>query len=170
MPQESINLRGIPLAWYIFFCQKIYTKERSRYTMKFLKIVEEIQNKKENIDYLILVHCGVFFYAIGKDAVFLTEHFGLNNICITKNVCKCAISVVKIDKFIHKLICKNISVAIYDYYPQKQGRKKQYELLKRIVLSPVSENRKCLDCEKCSWNFKQKNNSIEEKILTIKNL
>ena len=138
--------------------------------MKFLKIVEEIQNKKENIDYLILVHCGVLFYAIGKDAVFLTEHFGLNNICITKNVCKCAISVVKIDKFIHKLICKNISVAIYDYYPQKQGRKKQYELLKRIVLSPVSENRKCLDCEKCSWNFKQKNNSIEEKILTIKNL
>lgn len=170
MPQESINLRGIPLAWYIFFCQKIYTKERSRYTMKFLKIVEEIQNKKENIDYLILIHCGVFFYALGKDAVFLTEHFGLNNICITKNVCKCAISVVKIDKFIHKLICKNISVAIYDYYPQKQGRKKQYELLKRIVLSPVSENRKCLDCEKCSWNFKQKNNSIEEKILTIKNL
>lgn len=47
MPQESINLRGIPLAWYIFFCQKIYTKERSRYTMKFLKIVEEIQNKIE---------------------------------------------------------------------------------------------------------------------------
>ena len=102
--------------------------------MKFLKIVEEIQNKKENIDYLILVHCGVFFYAIGKDAVFLTEHFGLNNICITKNVCKCAISVVKIDKFIHKLICKNISVAIYDYYPQKQGRKKQYELLKRLLV------------------------------------
>ena len=170
MPQESINLRGIPLAWYIFFCQKIYTKERSRYTMKFLKIVEEIQNKKENIDYLILIHCGVFFYALGKDAVFLTEHFGLNNICITKNVCKCVIPVVKIDKFIQKLICKNISVAIYDYYPQKQGRKKQYELLKRIVLSPVSENRKCLDCEKCSWNFKQKNNSIEEKILTIKNL
>lgn len=61
-------------------------------------------------------------------------------------------------------------IQIYDYYPQKQGRKKQYELLKRIVLSPVSENRKCLDCEKCSWNFKQKNNSIEEKILTIKNL
>ena len=48
MPQESINLRGIPLAWYIFFCQKIYTKERSRYTMKFLKIVEEIQIMVKN--------------------------------------------------------------------------------------------------------------------------
>ena len=138
--------------------------------MKFLKIVEEIQNKKENMDYLILIHCGVFFYAIGKDAVLLTEHFGLNNICITKNICKCVIPVVKIDKFVQKLICKNISVAIYDYYPQKQRRKKQYELLKRIVLSPVAENRKCLNCEECSWNFKRKNNSIEENIIKIKNL
>lgn len=55
MPQESINLRGIPLAWYIFFCQKIYTTQGKEKIMKFLKIVEEIQNKPENIDHLVLI-------------------------------------------------------------------------------------------------------------------
>ena len=138
--------------------------------MKFLKIVEEIQNKKENSDYLILIHCGIFFYGIGKDAVLLREHFGLNNICISNKICKCVIPVSKIDKFIQKLIAKNISVAIYDYYPKEKERKVQYQLLKRIILSPVSESRKCLECEKCSWNFKQNNNLINEKILEIKNL
>ena len=76
--------------------------------MKFLKIVEEIQNKPENIDYLVLIRCGIFFYGVGKDAVLLREQFGLNNICISKNICKCAIPVAKIDKFIRKIIAKNI--------------------------------------------------------------
>lgn len=138
--------------------------------MKFLKIVEEIQNKQENIDYLVLIHCGIFFYGIEKDAVLLKEHFGLNNICISKNICKCAIPVVKIDKFIRKVIAKNISVVIYEYYPKKANREKQYELLRRIILSPVAEDRKCFNCEQCSWNFKQNNNLINEKIAKIKNL
>lgn len=170
IPQESINLRGIPLAWYIFFCQKIYTTQGKEKIMKFLKIVEEIQNKPENIDYLVLIRCGIFFYGVGKDAVLLREQFGLNNICISKNICKCAIPVAKIDKFIRKIIAKNISVAIYEYYPKKENRERRYELLKRIILSPVAESRKCFNCAKCSWNVKQNHNLIDEKIAKIKNL
>ena len=137
--------------------------------MKFLKIVEEIQNKPENLDYLVLIRCGIFFYGVGKDAVLLKEQFGLNPICISKNICKCAIPVIKIDKFVRKIIAKNISVAIYDYYSKKAKKEKQYELLKRSILSPVAEDRKCFDCEKCSWNFKQ-NNLTNQAIEKIKKL
>ena len=68
--------------------------------MKFLDIVKEIQNLPENEGYLVLVRCGIFFDGIGKDGVILAEEFGINPICIKEKICKCAVSVKNIDRFI----------------------------------------------------------------------
>ena len=41
--------------------------------MKFYDVVEELQ--KDNKGYIVLVRCGIFFTAIGKDAVILQRFF-----------------------------------------------------------------------------------------------
>ncbi len=61
---------------------------------------------------------GYFFDGIGKDGVILAEEFGINPICIKEKICKCAVSVKNIDRFIKSATEKKISVAIYDYYPE----------------------------------------------------
>ena len=43
--------------------------------MKFYEIVKKLQ--VENEGYIILVRCGIFYNAIGKDAVFMQEKFSI---------------------------------------------------------------------------------------------
>lgn len=121
--------------------------------MSFRKIVERLQNLEENEGFLILVRCGVFFTGIGKDAVILSEKLGITNVCFAEGICKSSIPVCRIEKILPRIISKDISVAIYEYNPKgieyKNGEK--YELLRRIVMSPVKEDRKCLECEKCIY-------------------
>ena len=140
--------------------------------MSFRKIVEELQNAEENEGFLILIRCGVFFTGVGKDAIILTEKLGITNVCFSEGVCKSSIPVCRIDKILTKIISKDISVAIYEYNPKGiEGRKgEKYELLRRIVMSPVEETRKCLECEKCIYyksRIKTNIASTEEKIKGI---
>ena len=129
--------------------------------MKFLDIVEKLQMAKENEGYLVLIRCGVFFEGIGKDAVILTEKFGLNPICIKEKICKCAIPVSKIEKFLKKVISKKVSVAIYEYNPKGVygNTDKKYELLKRIILNPIEEYRCYTNCDECWYNARRIRNS-----------
>ena len=125
--------------------------------MKFLEIVKEIQNLPENEGYLVLVRCGIFFDAIGKDGVMLAEKFGFNPICSKEKLCKCAVPVKNIDKFIKSAMEKKISVAIYDYQVDgiSGNINKKYELLTRIVLCPIEEYRTYLDCETCWYKARR---------------
>lgn len=50
--------------------------------MKFLEIVEALQKEEKNQNKIILVKCGVFFVAIGNDAILLHETLGLNVTCM----------------------------------------------------------------------------------------
>ena len=125
--------------------------------MSFKKIVEEIQNKEENKGFLILIRCGVFFVGVGKDAVILTEKLGITNICFSEGICNSGVPVNKIDKILAKIIDANISVAIYEYNPKgvEKGIADKYKLLRRIVIRPIEEVRKCLQCEKCMYYDKR---------------
>lgn len=71
--------------------------------MKYLEIVKRLQRLTCNLDVLVLVRSGIFFYGVGKDAVILTENLGLNYCCMQKGLCKCAIPVIKIETMIRKL-------------------------------------------------------------------
>ena len=54
--------------------------------MKFVQEVEKIQ--KENEGSIILAKNGIFFVAIGKDAIILHEELGLKLTCMRKELCK----------------------------------------------------------------------------------
>ena len=143
--------------------------------MKFLNIVEKLQTAQENEGYLVLIRCGVFFEGIGKDAVILSEKFGLNPICIKEKICKCAIPVSRIEKFLKKVISQKVSVAIYEYNPKGVygNVDKKYELLKRIVLNPIEESRCCNNCDKCWYSPRRIKNSkqtIEDMITKLEEM
>lgn len=129
--------------------------------LSFKKIVESLQQEEENQNFLILIRCGVFFVGIGKDAVILAEKLGLTNICFTEGVCKCGIPVNRMDKMLRKIIDNDISVVIYEYSPKGlENSSEKYKLLRRIVMKPVEESRRCLNCEKCIYYDKRVKSSI----------
>lgn len=99
--------------------------------MKFYDVVKELQ--KDNKGYIVLVRCGIFFTAIGKDAVILQSLFGLAPVCIKKNVCKCGFPVIKVNKFINKFKENGYSYVIYDYSKDGFGSTgKQFKELLKI--------------------------------------
>ena len=63
---------------------------------------------------------------------------------------------------IAKIVSKNMSVVIYDYNPNglEKDKNKKYDVLRRIVMNPVKETRKCLECEKCYYYDKRIRSSI----------
>lgn len=58
---------------------------------------------------------GIFFIAIGKDAVIINEIFKLKPICFREKICKCIIPVKSIEKYINKIAEKGLSVILYNY-------------------------------------------------------
>ena len=66
--------------------------------MKFVEEVEKLQ--EENPGYLVLVKSGIFFVAIGKDAITLNETLGLKLICMKKELCKVGFQVKNVEKYI----------------------------------------------------------------------
>ncbi len=113
--------------------------------MKFLEEVEKLQEEYKG--YIILVKCGIFFNAVGRDAIILHEMFGLHLICMKEGMCKCGIAVSQIKRFIKMMQENEMSFVICLYDKNKVGHK----------ISPIDvgnnkiieEDRKCLDCEKC---------------------
>ena len=64
--------------------------------MKYLELVEKIQNN--NKDYVVLIQSGIFFIAIGRDALILNQEIGLKRTCMKKEICKVRISSEKFRK------------------------------------------------------------------------
>ena len=122
--------------------------------MKYLEIVKRLQNLNCNLDVLVLVRSGIFFYGVGKDAIILVENLGLNYCCIKKQLCKCAIPVVKLEKVMRILRDKKISYAIYDYVPKgiNQNNVAQYKEIARYISFPISESREHFACNKCQFH------------------
>lgn len=61
--------------------------------MKFYEVVKKLQ--KENDGYLVLVKCGIFFTAVGKDAVILHDKLNMNVSCFKEEICKTRFSGYK---------------------------------------------------------------------------
>ena len=76
--------------------------------MKFLELVKMLKNKEENKNVIVLVKCGAFFIAIGKDAIWLSKVFNLKTTCITNYVCKIGIPINSIYNYIDKLERRNM--------------------------------------------------------------
>ena len=111
--------------------------------MKFVEIVENLQ--EENSGTVILVKNGIFFVAIGKDAIFLSRKMGLKKTCMKDGLCKVGFLVKTADKYIEKMKKENISFALYIIDKNKISPEQIY----RNIGEDNTEKKACLDCTNC---------------------
>lgn len=118
--------------------------------MKFSKRIEEIKNKEENKGKIILVRCGIFFIAIGNDAILLNKLYGLKVTCFKENVCKVGIPVSFALKYLELIEKDEYSYILYDY----EKETKQLIVLYTFEGKINTEEKTCKQCKECP-NYKE---------------
>ena len=116
--------------------------------MKFLNAVEQLQQNTENKGKIVIVRCGAFFVAIGKDALILNKILGFKVTCMRKNLCKVGIPINSILRYSEILENKGYSFLLYDYDKEKN----EYTLKYSFIGKTNQEVDDCLECEKCQYN------------------
>lgn len=111
--------------------------------MKYLDLVEKLQ--KENQGYIIIIKNGIFFIAIGKDAIILNEELELKLTCMKRGMCKVGFQAKTLEKYITKLEESNKSFIIYTYDKELEKEEQIY----KYEGEKVKEQRICKDCNKC---------------------
>lgn len=114
--------------------------------MKFLEMVEDLQKEEKNQNKIILVKCGVFFVAIGKDAILLHEILGLNVTCIKPSICKVGIPISNCIKYTDKLENLGYGYTLYDYNSKNKKVEAKYEF-KGKANTETEKNMGCRDCK-----------------------
>lgn len=111
--------------------------------MKFTDTIYKLQ--KENEGTVILVKNGIFFVAIGKDAVFLSEKIGLKRTCMKDKLCKVGFSIQSSEKYMDLLEKNNISYKLY----QINKSLDEPEVIYSYSGDKNLEQRECIDCTNC---------------------
>lgn len=111
--------------------------------MKFGKRIEELKSK--NQDRIMLARCGAFIIAIGKDAIFLSQIFGLKLTCFQSGVCKIGIPITYILKYLKMIEDKGYSYILYDYNKDTKEieEKYAYEGTQKIEITNYIECKEC---------------------------
>lgn len=79
--------------------------------MTFSDKIFELQKKYPKD--VILIKNGIFFVAVGKDALFLNNELGLKRTCFGKETCKVGFLVKSAESYINSMKSKNISFRMY---------------------------------------------------------
>ena len=88
--------------------------------MKYIDLLEKL--KQENPGHIVLMQNGIFFVAIGKDALELNKMIGLQLTCMRPELCKVGFQIKSFEKYILKLKETKKSFIVYAY--DKEKRKK----------------------------------------------
>ena len=117
--------------------------------MEGFKILE-----KQYPGYIILIKNGIFYNAIGKDAIILSQEFNLNKICFTKDKCKIGINENKIYEFTAELIKNNYKYIIFQYTKGdfKDIEEQFIEKTRRDEGRSTEAIQIEKDCTKCEYN------------------
>ena len=81
--------------------------------MSFSSMVNFLQEM--NKEKIVLIKCGVFYIAKGRDAVFLSDTLKLKVTCMENAVCKVGIPINSLEKYLTKLDQLNYGYIVYDY-------------------------------------------------------
>ena len=114
--------------------------------MKFSKKFEEIKNREENKGKIVLIRCGIFFIAIGNDAVLLNRLYGLKVTCFKENTCKVGIPVSFVLKYLDILEEDGYSYILYDYDKNTKELIEKYKIEGKLN----TETETCKTCKECA--------------------
>lgn len=119
--------------------------------MKLQEGIKILQEKYPK--HIILVKNGLFYNAIGKDAIALSKEFELVKICFAKEICKIGINENKINEFTVELIKKNYNYILYNYNKGEfNDIDEQFiELERKDNGIPINKENIYLDCLNCEY-------------------
>ena len=131
--------------------------------MNYLELMKNLC--EENKGYIVLMRSGIFYTAIGANAIKLSKLFGFKLLCMSHEICKCSFPVSALEKYVVKFQKSNYSYIIYDY--KKQGfedTEVNYKLITRIEgkLNEIEQNN--TGCISCEYNRNQKINLINKNL------
>ena len=129
--------------------------------MKFSKRIEEIKNKEENKGKIVLVRCGIFFIAIGNDALLLNKLYGLKVTCFQEKICKVGVPVSFVLKYLDIFESDGYSYVLYDYEKDTKQLIPQYRYEGKMN-TEEKIYKKCEECENYKQNCTYSNINIYE--------
>jgi len=112
--------------------------------MSFSNMLEILQ--KKNKDKIVLIKAGIFYIAVGKDAVFLNEQLKLKCVCFKEGICKVGIPESRLEYYLKKLEKLNLSYIVYQFNSEKEELIQKYENLGKGH-KEERKNRNCLTCK-----------------------
>lgn len=127
--------------------------------MKYIDLVEKLQNAPENKGSIVLIKNGIFFVGIGKDAIILNNLLGLKITCMRKSLCKVGFQTRSLEKYLKMLLETKKSFVIYDY---DRARNQEEEII-RVTKEPIFELKECMDCKGCN-NKQETTDEIIERV------
>lgn len=136
--------------------------------MSYLELMKKLC--KENKGYIVIMRSGVFFTAIGANAIKFSEIFGFKLLCISEGICKCSFPKTALEEYTTKMKKSNYSYLIYDYKKEGFEDGLNHKLITKIEGKLNEEERNCLDCIKCEYNRNQKINLINKTLCQLNEL
>ena len=87
-----------------------------------------LNEKQKNKNNIILFKSGIFYLAIDKDAIFLSNTFGLKLTNLNDNIKKCGFPCNSLDKYLTIFKAYNLSVNIIDIEKSTNYTLKDFEI------------------------------------------
>ena len=114
---------------------------------------------------VILIKNGIFFVAVGKDALFLNEKLKLKCTCFGNEICKVGFLVKSAENYINNM--KKLGISFRMYVLDKN---KDEELIFKNEGTTVNLfNMNCSKCNECS-NKKETETDIIQRLKNLNNL
>lgn len=128
--------------------------------MKFIEQVEEIQNVNEG--YVIIVQRGIFFVALGKDAIFLNKELGLKISCEKEGWCKVGFPISGAEKYIKLLRDKDIPYIFFEKEEDKLIESFRREGGSNLLNNKDNIKLNCKSCPNRKLSTKEKIEKLKE--------
>ena len=111
--------------------------------MSFSQMAEVL--RMQNKEKIILIKLGVFYVAIGEDAVLLHNNLKLKCTCFKQNICKIGIPINSLEKYIEKIENLGYSYIVYNF--KKEEGLQEIKEFKGKANKEKNRNINCLQCK-----------------------
>lgn len=133
--------------------------------MKFGEMIKLLQEKEKG--YIILINCGGFYIARGRDAILLNKILDLKLTCMEKDVCKIGFPINALGKY-KKLIEKNRYSYIIYKFDNQNNKLEIIEKYNGEFKNTEKENKRdCVMCKMGNSGYTEKNEKYMEAIMNL---
>lgn len=91
-----------------------------------------LNEKKKNSDKIILLKSGIFYLALDKDAIFLSNTFEFKLTNLNNEIKKCGFPCSSLDKYLNLFNAYKLSVSIIDTKEDTSYTLKDFEISRNI--------------------------------------